>query len=124
MTARATAQQLYGLPGRVRHRLAEMMTLAIREQEGCERFFILPEHLNPGNGNLARVFDCALWDGSFTDPDNPISTPHVYSYDRMTDCVRFGFVLSREDRRVWVVDCKLSRCEIAARNSTDINRQT
>lgn len=80
-------------PGRVRKKLAEML-----ERQGL---IIDPQHIdaqegplyrNPGN-DLARWFCCAAWRADLVPERGLVCS--VHSWDRMSDCVRYGFELSK-----------------------------
>ncbi len=85
--------------GRVRVRLAAMLAehgiiiepRFLDTQDG-------PVYRNPGNG-LARWFGYARW-RSDLQPDRGIGC-HLSSWDKMSDCVRFGFDISPDKGDGW-----------------------
>jgi hypothetical protein len=80
-----------GEPGRVKWRLSELLRAA-----GIE---VSPyDFWTQDGGYRHRNWDLARWgahDAKWIDPINKYSgTLHVYSWDTMTDCVRYGINLS------------------------------
>jgi hypothetical protein len=86
--------------GRIRKKLSAMLAEQgllidpglIDSQEG-------PLHRNPGN-DLARWFCLAMWREDLV-PERGHLCCHLYSWDRMTDCVRYGFVIRPDSQEGW-----------------------
>lgn len=85
--------------GRIRKRLSEMLA--------AHGLLIEPQHLQTQDGPLYRNpgNDLARWDGLAHWKESLIQERglvcHLSSWDKMADCVRFGFELSPDKYQGW-----------------------
>lgn len=80
--------------GRVRRKLAELLSR--------ETGWVVEAHkigrTNPINQHFE---DCCAWD-VWCDVPNQTWKGHIYSWDRMTDCVRLGIIT--DDKEQWDIE--------------------